>query len=340
MSENSTPLLEVRNLKKYYRLGKGAFGRTIGYVKAVDGVSFSIGRNETFGLVGESGCGKTTIGKAILRLTEANEGEIFFDGRDLLKLSAQELARERRNIQMVFQDPYGSLNPHMNIEETLMEPFLWHRLGGAREARERVRELLEMVELPHDALYKYPHEFSGGQRQRIVIARALSCKPQLIVCDEPVSALDVSIQAQILNLFKRLQEEQNVSYLFIAHGLPVVKHVSHRLGVMYLGKLMEVLDASDIYRNSIHPYTQALMSAIPIPDPTVARERQILQGEIPNPLNPPPGCKFSTRCPYAGEICTRECPQLREVQPNHFVACHFAEKFAQDHAEAARTGNE
>jgi oligopeptide/dipeptide ABC transporter ATP-binding protein len=319
-------LLEVKSLKKYYPITKGFLRKVIGQVKAVDDVSFLIHEGETFGLVGESGCGKTTIGKTILRLTEATAGEVLFKGKDILRMNKKELRDERRHIQIVFQDPYGSLNPRMNVLETLSEPILWHKLSPVYSVKQRVFTLLDMVELPSDSIYKYPHEFSGGQRQRIVIARALASNPRLIVCDEPVSALDVSVQAQILNLLKRLQKEIGVAYLFIAHGMAVVKHISNRVGVMYFGGLVEMADADEIFEKCRHPYTQALMSAIPIPDPEIKRRGTILQGEIPNPMNPLDGCRFHPRCIHAKERCKNEFPVLREISPNHFTACHFYDK--------------
>jgi oligopeptide/dipeptide ABC transporter ATP-binding protein len=318
-------LLEVKNLKKYYPITKGILKKIIGQVRAVDNVSFLIHEGETFGLVGESGCGKTTIGKTILRLTDATAGEVLFKGKDILRMGKKELRGERRHMQIVFQDPYGSLNPRMNVLDTLSEPILWHKLSPAHSVKQRVLALLDMVELPSGAVYKYPHEFSGGQRQRIVIARALASNPQLIVCDEPVSALDVSVQAQILNLLKRLQGEIGVAYLFIAHGMAVVKHISNRVGVMYFGSLVEMADSDEIFEKCRHPYTQALMSAIPIPDPDTERRGIILQGEVPNPMNPPGGCSFHPRCPHAKERCKNEFPVLREVSQNHFTACHFCE---------------
>jgi oligopeptide transport system ATP-binding protein len=319
-------LLDVKGLKKYYPVKKGFWKRTVGYVKAVDGVDFTINRGETFGLVGESGCGKTTIGKSILRLTEVTGGQILFDGKDILKLSKEELRQERRHMQIIFQDPYGSLNPRMMVGELIGEPMIKHRTAVGKENERRVKELMEICDLNPRHFKRYPHEFSGGQRQRVGVARALSLNPKLIVCDEPVSALDVSIQSQILNLLEDLQKQFGIAFLFIAHGMAVVKHVSSRVGVMYLGKIVEVAKTDHIFDNCRHPYTKALMSAIPIPEVTGKRERTILQGEVPNPLNPPSGCRFHPRCPMVMDICKKQEPELKGITPDHLVACHLTSR--------------
>jgi oligopeptide transport system ATP-binding protein len=320
-------LLEVRNLVKYFHVGGGLFGGAPGVVRAVDGVSFVIRRGETLGLVGESGCGKTTTGRCILQLERPTSGEIVFDGQDLTKLDEGGLRRFRRRMQVIFQDPYSSLNPRMTIGQILTEPLAVHGLAPARGARAaRVGELLRHVGLLPQHAHRYPHELSGGQRQRVGIARALAMEPDLIVCDEPVSALDVSIQAQIVNLLEDLQREFGLTYLFVAHDLSVVRHISDRVAVMYLGKIVEIADRQALYEDPLHPYTRALLSAVPIPDPEVEarREHVVLGGEVPSPLNPPAGCVFHPRCPIAVGRCRSEVPELREVKPGHWAACLLA----------------
>lgn len=319
-------LLEVRDLKKYFPIMGGWPKKVVGHYKAVDGVSFSIGVGDTLGLVGESGCGKTTVGKSILQLIQPTAGTIIFDGKNLGELSKEELRKTRKDIQIIFQDPYGSLNPHMTVEDIIAEPIRKHNICPKNEINKRVDELLDIVRLSSNDRYKYPHEFSGGQRQRIVIARAISVNPKLIVCDEPVSALDVSVQAQILNLMSDLKKEFGISYLFIAHGMPAVQHISDRIGVMYLGKLVETADSDDIFTNAEHPYTKALMSAIPIPDPDHNHNRIILRGEVPNLINLPEGCLFQTRCEHVCDKCRKVAPTLKEVEPGHCVACHWVDE--------------
>lgn len=316
MSDN---ILEVQNLKKHFKVSRGAV------LKAVDGVSFSIKRGETFGLVGESGCGKSTAGRTIIRLYEATEGKVLFNGQDVHKLEGRKIKEFNRNMQMVFQDPYASLNPRMTVGDIIAEGMDIHGLNTGAKRKERIYELLRTVGLNDEHVNRFPHEFSGGQRQRIGIARALSIEPQFIIADEPISALDVSIQAQVVNLLKKLQNERGLTYLFIAHDLAMVKHISDRIGVMYLGGLVEVTAANELYRKPLHPYTEALLSAIPIPDPEVekTRERIILEGDVPSPINPPSGCRFRTRCPKAMPECAVVSPELKEVEPNHFVACHL-----------------
>ena len=317
-------LLEVRNLKKYFPLRKGILARVSAHVKAVDDVSFSILRGETFGLVGESGCGKTTTGRAVLRLIEPDSGEVRFDGIDLLKLGAEDLRRRRRDMQIIFQDPYASLNPRMRVGTIVGEPFAIHKTLQGSEREDRIVELLKIVGLDSGAMRRYPHEFSGGQRQRIGIARALALNPKLIVADEPVSALDVSIQAQITDLLLELQRKFGLAYLFISHSIPVVEQLSRRIGVMYLGKLVEVGTAEQICWSPKHPYTQALISAVPVPDPAIRKERIILGGDVPTPINPPSACRFHTRCPIAEQRCRVEEPLLRTLADRQTVACHLA----------------
>ena len=316
-------LVRVEGLKKYFPARKSFFGRTLTELKAVDGVEFAIRDGETLGLVGESGCGKTTVGRLILRLLEPTEGKVFFDGRDLSLCPRRELRALRRRMQIIFQDPYGSLNPRMNVGKIVGEPLIRHGLAKGRECVDKVAELLSLVGLDVSYARRFPHEFSGGQRQRIGIARALATRPKLIVCDEPVSALDVSIQSQVLNLLMDLQAEFGLTYLFIAHGLHVVKHVSDRVGVMYLGKLVELAAGDELYANPKHPYTQALLSAIPEPDPTAKKERIILSGDVPSPLNLPSGCRFHTRCPRVMPECRRMEPELIADANGHWAACHL-----------------
>ena len=316
-------LLEVRDLKKYFPVTGGFLKKTVGWVKAVDGVDLTIGTGETLGLVGESGCGKTTVGKLVLRLIEATSGDIRFQGRNIRDLDKKELRALRKEMQIIFQDPYGSLNPRMNIGDIVAEPLRWHRLVDESQVNGRVCKLLDMVGLNGKDMSKYPHEFSGGQRQRIVIARALAVQPKLIVCDEPVSALDVSVQAQILNLLKDLQEQLGMAYLFVAHGMPAVRFMSDRIGVMYLGKLVEVADGEALFEEQLHPYTKALMSAIPVADPDRVSKRTVLSGDVPSPVHLPKGCRFQTRCCCVCDRCRIEEPPLRQVRPGRLVACHL-----------------
>jgi oligopeptide transport system ATP-binding protein len=318
----SMALLEIRNLIKYFPVKKGILSRTVGEVKAVDGVSFSLERGETLGLVGESGCGKTTVGRSILRLIEPTAGEVVFDGQDLLRLNKEEMRRVRASFQIIFQDPFSSLDPRMNVGQIIGEPILNHTKSSKREIHDRVAYLMKRVGLHPEQMSRYPHEFSGGQRQRIGIARALALNPLAVVCDEPISALDVSIQAQVMNLLAQLQEEMNLSYLFIAHDLSVVEHISDRVAVMYLGRIVELARGQELYENPQHPYTQALLSAVPIPDPEVRKQRIILEGDVPSPLNPPAGCGFHTRCPFRKSICAEERPLFRDIGNGHWVECH------------------
>ncbi len=316
MTTNHQQLVKVRKLVKHF-----AVEGSDDVVRAVDGVSFDIFPGETLGLVGESGCGKSTVGRCLLRLIEPTSGEIDFEGRDVLKLGKTELREMRRQMQIVFQDPYASLNPRMKVGDIVGEPLVIHKVGTKKERSDRVAELLKRVGLDPDYRKRYSHEFSGGQRQRIGVARTLALNPKLIVADEPVSALDVSVQAQVVNLLQELQQEFGLAYLFISHGLAVVEHISNRVAVMYLGRIVEVASAAELYARALHPYTQALLSAIPIPDPKQKRERIVLQGDVPTPINPPSGCRFRTRCPIAIEECARIDPELREISPGHTVAC-------------------
>jgi oligopeptide transport system ATP-binding protein len=317
-------LLKVRDLRKRFAVKGGIFARTVDQVHAVDGVSFDIGKGETLGLVGESGCGKSTTGRCILRLIEPSSGEVWFQGNDVTKMDHGALQALRRDMQIIFQDPYASLNPRLKVGAIIGEALTIHKLAPTQKAMEdRVVQLLETVGLQPDHMHRFPHEFSGGQRQRIGIARALAVEPKLIVCDEPVSALDVSIQAQVINLLEDLQEEFGLTYLFIAHDLSVVEHISTRVAVMYLGRVVEIAPSRELYDNPLHPYTEALLSAVPIPDPTVKRKRIMLQGDVPNPIRPPSGCHFHTRCPIARPDCAQRAPELRETKPGHWVSCHY-----------------
>jgi len=319
-------LLEVKNLTKHFPITRGiVFQKVVGLNKAVDDVSFEIHRGETLGLVGESGCGKSTLGRTVLRLLEATAGEVWFEGRNVLELNSHEMRELRRDMQIIFQDPYASLNPRMTIGDIIGEPLLIHNLATGKALEQRVKELLSVVGLSGQHARRYPHEFSGGQRQRIGVARALAVNPKIIVCDEPVSALDVSIQAQVINLLQDLQKEFGLTYLFIAHDLAVVKHISDRVAVMYLGQLVELTTKGELYDNPLHPYTKALLSAIPIPDPEKKRERILLEGDVPSPINPPPGCHFHTRCRFAHPECSEMVPEWREINPGHFVACHLVQ---------------
>jgi oligopeptide/dipeptide ABC transporter ATP-binding protein len=320
-SNGKKNLIEIKELVKYFPVRGGLLQRVVAWVQAVDNISFFIREGETLGLVGESGCGKTTVGRTMLRLVEPTSGSIMFDNTDILKLDGKELKDMRRNMQIIFQDPYASLDPRMPIGESIGEGLRIHHVGTPRERFEIVIEMLRKVGMEDYHARRYPHEFSGGQRQRIGIARALALRPKFIVADEPVSALDVSIQSQVLNILKDLQRDFGLTYLFIAHNLSVVEHISDRVAVMYLGKMVEMADRYELFRNPLHPYTQALMSAIPVPDPTLIRDRIILEGDVPSPLNPPGGCRFHPRCPVALDVCGIEEPAFRQVSPDHFVAC-------------------
>jgi oligopeptide/dipeptide ABC transporter ATP-binding protein len=323
MSENGAiPVIEVADLTKHFPVRKGFLRRATAPVRAVDGVSFRIDRGETLGLVGESGCGKSTLARAVLRLIEPSAGRIRVAGRDITVLSKRALRPYRRQMQMIFQDPFASLNPRMTVGDIVAEPFRVHGIAGTRERAARVAALFAQVGLSAKDMRRYPHEFSGGQRQRISIARALALDPSLIVADEPVSALDVSIQAQVINLMMDLQREKRLAYLFIAHDLAVVEHISHRVGVMYLGKIVEYAEKTRLFRRPLHPYTEALLAAVPVPDPDATRAKRIVQGDVPSPINPPAGCAFHPRCPYAFERCRHETPQLKAIEPDHWVACH------------------
>ena len=327
MSENrremqSETLLDVNKLQVYFPIKRGLMKKTVGYVHAVEEISFSVGRREVFALVGESGCGKSTTGRAILRLIEPTGGEVLFEGENLGALTEEQMRQKRRDMQLIFQNPYSSLNPRMNVWKLLSEPLKVHGLGTDEEIRGRVMEMLERIGMTEDQLERYPHQFSGGQKQRISIARALITHPSFVVADEPVSALDVSIQAQILNLMMELQQEMELSLLFISHDLNVVRHISNRVGVMYLGSLMEVGETEEVYRHPAHPYTRALLSAVPSHDPLNKSKHIVLEGDVPNPANPPSGCPFHTRCPACSAECKKQKPELREVSPGHFAACH------------------
>jgi len=320
-------LITVQGLKKYFPVRAGVMQRVVAHVQAVDDVSFSIKQGETLGMVGESGCGKTTVGRTMLRLIEPTAGSVIYNDQDVFQLKNRDLKAIRRDLQIIFQDPYASLDPRVPIGESVMEGLHIHNVGTPKERVDIMMETLKKVGLETYHARRFPHEFSGGQRQRIGIARALALRPKFIVCDEPVSALDVSIQSQVLNILKDLQKEFGLTYLFIAHNLSVVEHISDRVAVMYLGKMVELADRDELYRRQLHPYTQALMSAIPVADPKLKRKRLILKGDVPSPLNPPSGCRFHPRCPIAQQICAEKEPEFRELKPGHFAACHFAESF-------------
>jgi oligopeptide/dipeptide ABC transporter ATP-binding protein len=322
-------LLHVEDLVMHFPIYRGVFQRQVGAVRAVDGISFDVKQGETLGLVGESGCGKSTTGRTILQLYKPTAGKVSFEGIDLVTLKGEQLRKMRRKMQMIFQDPYASLNPRMTVEQLVGEPLVVHDVATGAEINERVAHLLELVNLNPAFATRYPHEFSGGQRQRIGVARALALQPSFIICDEPISALDVSIQAQVVNLLEELQQQFHLTYLFIAHDLSMVKHISDRVAVMYLGVIVELATRDELYAKPLHPYTQALLSAVPIPDPIAdaKRKRTILQGDVPSPANPPSGCRFRTRCPIAEAVCAESRPEFREIRPGHFVACFFAERF-------------
>jgi len=320
----NTNLVEVKNLKKYFPVNQtNLFSTQKQFVKAVDDISFTIQSGETMGFVGESGCGKSTVGRTILRLIEPTEGQVLFEGQDILKLPPNDLREMRKEMQIIFQDPYASLDPRKTVKEIVGEAFHIHKIGSSKEIESQVKELLLLVGMGPDQINRYPHEFSGGQRQRIGIARALALHPKFVVCDEPVSALDVSIQAQVVNLMKDLQQKLGLTYLFISHDLRIVKHICDRISVMYLGTLVEIADKADLYTRPLHPYTQALLSAIPTTNPNAKRQRIILEGDVPSPMNPPSGCRFHTRCPEVQEICKLKAPELRDLGTNHMVACHM-----------------
>ena len=325
MTSNDEVILEVKNLKKYFPIRRGILRRQVGEVKAVDDVSFEVHRGETLGVVGESGCGKTTTGRTIIRIYNATEGEVLFNGTDLMEIKGKQLREIRQKVQMIFQDPYASLNPRMSVERIVSEPLEIYKTVPRKERKEKVAELLTMVGLNPALMNRYPHEFSGGQRQRIGLARSLALNPELVICDEPISALDVSIQAQVVNLLEKLQAELGLTYIFIAHDLSMVRHISKRVAVMYLGKIVELTDRATLYKNPLHPYTKALLSAIPVPDPVVEEHRQriLLEGDLPSPANPPVGCNFNTRCPLAFEACFEEEPAYIEVENGHYCACHL-----------------
>ncbi|WP_324753252.1 dipeptide ABC transporter ATP-binding protein [Roseovarius sp. Pro17] len=320
---DGTPLLEVRNLAKHFPIKGGLLNREQARVYAVDGISFSVRAGETLGIVGESGCGKSTVGKTILRLEDPTEGQILLKGKDITHLSRKKMLQHRREMQVIFQDPYASLNQRMRAQDIVAEPLGNFDTGSRRARLEKVADLFARVGLRPDAMHRFPYEFSGGQRQRLGIARALALNPEIIIADEPVSALDVSVQAQVINLMMDLQEEMGLSYLFIAHDLAIVQHISHRIGVMYLGKMVEITDKRSLFRDPQHPYTQALLESVPVPDPRKRRARTVLKGDVPSPLNPPKGCSFNTRCPFAFERCFHDEPKLQEVAPGHMAACHL-----------------